>query len=435
MAARIAQNHRRGSAYLVVLGAAMIVTCIGITALLVSRVRHHSVSNTSDTIQARYGAQSGIDRALFAIEQDRNWRQTYTNGVWFTDVPVGNGMFTVEAIDPLDSDLFDDDATRTKRNRGGFDPVVLTATGVQGKARHKMQVRIQPQIGPALNCLEVVLASSNDIEFKYSSVLLCNQIIASNADVVAASTSVNADVEAVDNISGSSYNGSVTMGVPPREMPRNGTYLEYYLYNGTYINVDDLPRAGGDPKLEKVVLSPNSNPYGLTNPQGIYVINCKSKNLRIRRCRIVGTILLLAPGRDTRVETMNHWEPAVTNYPALLVDGTIKFLPDSNALSESNEGVNFNPPGTPYQGDEDIDQDDQYPSLIKGIIATTRDINYHPDETTIEGVIVCGHKFRLKDNATLNLKYDSAIKDNPPPGFRHRPVIKTVPGSWKQVVN
>ena len=98
-------------------------------------------------------------------------------------------------------------------------------------------------------------------------------------------------------------------------------------------------------------------------------------------------------------------------------------------------GVNFNPPGTPYQGDEDIDQDDQYPSLIKGIIATTRDINYHPDETTIEGVIVCGHKFRLKDNATLNLKYDSAIKDNPPPGFRHRPVIKTVPGSWKQVVN
>ena len=140
---------------------------------------------------------------------------------------------------------------------------------------------------------------------------------------------------------------------------------DYYILNGTSITYASLPKQQAA-NIEKVVLSPNNNPYGsgLTSPTGIYVINCLGGNLRIRNARIVGTLVILNPGVFSVLESVN-WEPAVANYPSLLVSGTAELAFTNTPLSESSLRVDFN---------QDTDKTDTYPSLIKGLIYASGDL-------------------------------------------------------------
>ncbi len=130
--ARSRAPARRGSVYLLVLSVSMIVLVIGLSGLMVSRIEQRSASAVSDMTQARLHALAAIEMGMFLTEADPDWRESFKTGVLPTDIPLGNGTFTLQAVDPVDGNLTD--------NAG--DPVLFTGIGMDGAARHKLQVTI-----------------------------------------------------------------------------------------------------------------------------------------------------------------------------------------------------------------------------------------------------------------------------------------------------
>jgi len=147
--------------------------------------------------------------------------------------------------------------------------------------------------------------------------------------------------------------------------------------------VGALPLNGeGYREIRGEVLSPLSNPFGANlNGEGVYVIDCLGQQVVIAESRIVATIVLVNPASGSGVQNAVNWEPAVANYPALLVDGSMRFEFDNTPLSEAAVKTNFNPAGTPYLGSEDSDKKDEYPSLIKGLVYVSGDLTVHQTPT------------------------------------------------------
>jgi hypothetical protein len=261
------------------------------------------------------------------------------------------------------------------------------------------------------------------------------------------SITVYPDMEAVNGFSGILGPGATTVISTPRTMPDPKTVFDYYKANGTAISVSNLPLDGGGFYfISDEVLSPARNPYGsgTTNPEGIYVIDCLDGKIHIRNSRIVGTLVLLRPGSGSVIYASVNWEPAIENYPALLVDGDMHFALSNAALSEAALGKNFNPAGTPYDGTSDSKMDGTYPSVIKGLVyvavnAGTNAGLVHPDyaglpiSSTIEGSAVIG--VSLIATADMELNYSSVHHDNPPPGFIASVEMVVSPGSWRQSVD
>ncbi len=413
-------RRRRGSIYPAVLAYASLVTIIGLSALLALRLQRRASEGEIDFSQARLHARSAIEMGMWVLENDPDWRTTLPNGVWVKDGPIGTGAYTLEGVDPNDAELAD----------SNLHPLVLTGTGVQGAARHKTQVRLEPEIRP-LGCIGVSLHAGANLTFD-SAILRSDQTISANGRVDSINSSIVADVEAVTKIDGKGYTGTTTTGIDPRSMPTSAAF-DFYLDRGTPIAVYDIPVSAGRARMASVLLSPASNPYGAeTNPTGIYVIDCQGLDIEIRFCRIVGTLVLLDPGPDSIVKQSVNWEPAVKNYPALLVRGALAIGLDAADLSEAAIGVNFNPLGTPDDDETDADLDDTYASKIKGLVYVSGDLTASASNT-FEGVVVVGGT--LSATGALDLDYKSHYFDDPPPGFFEVPDMRVVAGSWKQVVD
>ncbi len=409
------RQHRRGSIYIAVLGTAMLVTVIGLSALMTLRIERTCSEGTSDLAQARMHAQSAIEIGMHRIDTDADWRNTYPSGVWESDQPIGHGTYTLEGVDPDDNNLKDDDA----------DPVVLTGTGVQGAARYKLQVTVVTEVDP-LSCLEVSLHGGNSLIFSNPASVNGDQVISANNVIQAiGACTIMPDCEAVNGFLGAVGPGSKTSGIAPRAMPDEAAVFDYYIANGTPITVPGN-------RIDKYVISSGSNPFGpTTNPQGIYVIDCQLQDFTITKSRIVGTLVLLNTGSNSEIKPEVNWEPAIPNLPALLVQGPLKIDVGSTDLTESYT-ITLNPPGTPYLGIEDGDLDDSYPPIIKGLVYVSNDLST-ANNVTIDGVMVVGNT--LNGTGVLNLTYRQTYLDTPPPGFYTPAQMHVADGSWQQVVD
>ncbi len=124
--------RHRGSVYVLVLGASLLVAVIGISSLMAARVQRRATTASTDMIQARELARTAVDRILWGIvTYPTTWRVIYGSG-YLTNVPFGNGTFTAALMDPVDGDLFNNTT----------DPVVLTGTGNVGQATYILEVTL-----------------------------------------------------------------------------------------------------------------------------------------------------------------------------------------------------------------------------------------------------------------------------------------------------
>jgi len=412
------RHHRRGSMYVVVLGASTAIAVIGLAALTSLRINRHSMELTSDFADARLYARSAIEIGMFRIKEDPNWRTTYPllpDDVWELDQPIGSGTYTLKGVDPDDADFTNNDT----------DPLVLTGIGMQGEARCMLQVTLVAKTAP-LSCLEVSLQAGADAVFEDPSTVWGEQIISANNVIQAlGACTIYPNCEAVNGFVGAVQPGSATSGITPREMPDPLTVFEYYIANGTQITPPDY-------RIDKHLISPASNPFGpTTNPQGIYVINCWGADLTITKSRIVGTLVILNPGPNSEIKPSVHWEAALQNFPALLVEGGIRMDVGSDPLTESS-AINFNPPGTPYEGVEDGDLDDSYEAIITGLVYVSDSLQM-VNTSVIEGALVVGGTSRT--TGTLTLIYSQRYLTDHPPGFGKQLGMDVSPGTWRQVVD
>lgn len=411
--------------YIIVLGTSVMLTVIGLSALMLVRIERRSIEMGGDFTQARFHAQSAVELALWQVEKLPAWRTSFANGPWRVNQPIGTGTYAIEGRDPIDGDL----------SNNVTDPVELTAIGYQGDARYKLQVTLTPRIR-GFSCLEAALHANRTLAFD-GTTLQCDQVISSNDTVTASTSTINSDVEAVTAITGTTYNGTNTTPITPRAMP-DTTVFDYYLANGTSMDLALIPKPATSYIVENVVISPTSNPYDALaiNSSGIYIFNCLGADLIIRNSRIVGTLVILDPGPQTEIQQSVNWSPAVSHYPSLLVRGSIQVNLDAGgaSLSEAVLATNFNPASTPYNDVTDSDTTDVYPSVISGLIYTSVDLDTAAG-LFVEGVVVVGNAFNAAAGANIDLTYQPTYLETPPPGFALPPIMKIVEGSWRQVVD
>lgn len=410
-------STRRGSAYIIVLGTALMVSVMGLAALTAVRVEQLGAKGGVDFTEARQLARSAVELGMLEIEENPDWRTDQPQGAWITNETLGRGTFSLEVADPNDDDF----------TSGANDYIVMKGTGVVGDARFVLSVELVP-FGPAgSDCLQYAVQTGERI-YNHESIVtdapLSANLNIGNYDYI------DGDVRAAGFVwNNGTITGTIEEYVEEQEMPSPNLYTEY-LARATVINRMDLP---GDDTLKELLLTPKHNPYGAPNAEGIYLIDCQYHDITVKDVRIVGTVVFINSGtKKVKLDGGILWEPAAPNLPAMLTDGIFEWDIES-IIKESDAHTNLNPVGTPYEGTEDADQTDIYSSVIKGLCYAVGLIEIKKP-IDVEGIIITN--YRLEVDGDLNLTHDPRLFDDPPPGFERadRP-MKALAGSFKQVVD
>src|SRR3954453_3252704 len=86
---------RTGGIYIAVLGTALVVALLGMSALIGQRLQNRMITASSDIRQAQLNANTAIELGLLAMKSDTNWRTTYSNGNFFATRGTNAGTCTL----------------------------------------------------------------------------------------------------------------------------------------------------------------------------------------------------------------------------------------------------------------------------------------------------------------------------------------------------
>lgn len=434
---------RRGSAYLLVLAVATIVATLGLGAMLAVRAQARSAGSLGVAAQTRYYALSGIDLGRVWIDQDSLWRFHRDEGVWGT-TSLGSASVTLEATAPMASDLA---RARTDLIRWPHDDLVLKATAVnpqspapsQLQTKQILEVRLQAYPTP-IPALAYALHTGGEIVVGGGKTLNVGPARISTNGSLNNDGTILGSVEALTATKISEVSGALLLGVPPKGFPSTGvpgmTVPQTYASLGTAVTPGNT--------IDKRVLGPGVNPWGATDPDGVYVIQTGS-DLTIKNSRIVGTLVVICPGKKVTLDGQVFLQPARSNLPALIIDGDLTLnYTSANPLSEAAENTNFNPPGAPYPPDDpssnstDNDRLDQYPSEVQGLVHVTGRIEIK-QPCRIRGAVICESTALKAVNCEndFEIVYDPALftaRTKIPQLYTTQVKMQPQPGSWKQVV-
>lgn len=406
-------KRRAIALYLTTLCVALALTLVAVStaATMVSQAR--ATTLTIDAEQARIGAVSALEWAVQSCNSNASWRSGTTHGV-----PVLRTMsrtaLSYTLFDDADNSLSNDPAQSVR----------IVAGATCGVAKQRVSVVARPQ---PLNCLMNDMTAAGQVQVGTGNGLTIDILVAAN-DRVENTGTIAGSVASVNSTSNSGViTGTVTDGIVPRDMPTAA--MSYYLGLATPMAFASIPISAGTPTIQNRLISPTQNPYGATNVQGIYVVDCGGSNIIIDSCRIVGTLIIVNPGSASFVRNTVNWVAAVSNFPALLVSGNLTINLSGATLSETTAGANFNPADTPYQGVGDTDTLGVYPCLLQGIVYATGNLTL-TGSTRIDGVVLAGGNIPV--TGLVAIKYLATYANNPPPGFvSHR--LDIAPGSWSDM--
>ena len=396
-------KHKKASIYIFALAAAMVLVSlvVGLSAIIM-QFRRSSRTNTQID-RAKIYAELGIRHALYFTSIEPNWRSLLQNGTWLQDIPIDNATYTVTGIDPDDGDLLDGDEFT----------IELTCTATIDRTQQTLSVLAQNHPSELLKY--AVAAGGN--------IIIANQVhingdVSTNANFskTGAGTLVNGNVEAVGTIKDTTnITGIIAPGSDPKSFPDNQAIIDFYLNQATPIPFQNL--------IEKVLITPNSNPFGPTNPDGIYVIDCANQKIQIQDCRIVGTLILINPAVDSTVEASVNWRPARPNLPALIIDGGGLIIQPKIDLDEAQVGADFDLPGQPSFGDTN----NVFPNLIQGTIYCNGDLTLD-ESTIIHGPVISTGTLQLTKNSVVTA--DPLFFNNPPKMFMDSQ-LDLIPNTWR----
>jgi hypothetical protein len=250
MTRRNLKSNRTGGVYIAVLGSALIVGLLGMSALVGQRIENRAVVASADIRQAQLNANTAIEMGLLAMKQESNWRTARTNGAWFASRDTGAGTCRLEVIDPLDGNLANDPD----------DPVVMVGVGYRGHAEQRVKLTVEPQ-SQALSSLRSAIAAGQTINVD-GHTLRTDGLITANT-VSASGAQVYGDVEAVA-VSGSIFTGTTqqvdTSKLPI--MPNWSTVFQHYANSTAYPGSNGLGTQipfGNIPPVTSIELVQNHN--------------------------------------------------------------------------------------------------------------------------------------------------------------------------------
>jgi hypothetical protein len=371
-------------------------------------------------------AISAIDQALVKFNNEPTWEMTYLFDTEYPATPISanGGTFTWKLID-----LGGDQKRLDGIGRVGDAECILSVSLGSSSTSEGLQVPLL--CGGYLQ----IAGGSRPSTLHVNGGPACTNGDLDNGNIL------SGDVEAQTDSFPGTVTGTRTVPGTVRGLPNSSIVFDYYMREGTVIPADSLPLNSGldGRQLKGCVLSPDNNPYGAADPDGIYIIDNPGIDIEILECRIVGTIIVRNPGYQVEIIDYINWEPARGNWPALIVEGNLFIHILAGDLTETIARTNLNPPGTPYQGSTDGDTSDSYRNAMAGILYATGNVTIdggnRGNSFDLEGLLICGGWCRIEREAVLVFNYDNSAALNPPPGFGPGDASSIVGGSWRRTTS
>lgn len=145
----IGLNRRRGGAYIAVMGVSVIVTVIGLSALLATRVEFRAVRLNEAATSARFAVASGMELGILRISADADWRNTYVHDEWTSEEDILGAACRFKLVDEQDGDLANDPSQ----------PARFYAKATVSEAVRMYSVLLEPPIG---GIVETRVAADDD---------------------------------------------------------------------------------------------------------------------------------------------------------------------------------------------------------------------------------------------------------------------------------
>lgn len=416
---------RGGFLYVAVMGTATLVAMIALTGLHVARLYLRAAVSEGERVQAQMLASSAVEHAIAAINSNANWESDYSLNVEYPSggVSVGAGSFSWKLVDA-------GGGNKSLHGIGRAGEAICTYAVDLGREGGNSYLSYGLLCG---NDLWVGAYSTDESLFVEGANICTNDRLESWGSVTG-----NVEAQVIDNNGGwGTINGTQTAPAPIQSLPDPTNVFDYYEATGTPISASLLSDGKGGLTLSRQLLSPTSNPFGIPNADGIYVIDAAGKGLAIKESRIVGTLVVLNASKGVGILDEVNWEPAIPHYPSILVEGDLLIQMDDGELREWEVWTNFNPTLTPYQDASDLSFDDAYPSRLAGLIYSSRNVFFDGDEknyvTKVNGLVIANGWCVLAHGVNLEIEYDEAASLSPPPGFRPGEPESIVARSWRQV--
>ncbi|MBN2377543.1 MAG: hypothetical protein JXD22_14175 [Sedimentisphaerales bacterium] len=394
-----------GSIYILALTSAVVLAAVvlGLSYLI---LQFRSTSRTyTDISRAQVYADLGIRHAINFTFANPNWRQLLSSGIWLQDVQNGNAIYTVSGVDTIDGDF----TNSTK------DPVLLTSTATIGDVIRTLQVETHTEKMEFLNYRAVA-----GTFLKIENHAVIHGDIASNDDIIktGGDTWVFGDARAVDDIGDTiQIFGDIIEGANPLELPIGQSVYDFYAPKATIIPYQN--------EIFAKLLSPTNNPWGATNPDGVYLMNCSDNKVVIKQSRIVGTLILVHPKNDSAVEISVNWQPARTDYPAFIIlGGDFEFKID-RSINEWEINADLSLPGEPGYGSKFSTYDGE----VHGMIFSTNKLILNQD-TRLYGMVISLTELNLKDYSRID---PDPLAENPDIQPFVNPALLPLQGTWRTV--
>lgn len=409
------RRKRRGAIFILALAVSLVVAAVGLSMVATMRAQQRASTAIAERLQAELLARSAVDWGRLLIEDDDDWRTNRSNGVWET-LTSDQSTIQVSVVDPSDANLADNP----------MESVVITGTADHGGTHQRAQVTLYAELVP-LDSLRTAMHAAGNIDIGFSrTVTISGALLSSNGNVSNSGILVGS-VECNDYYGTGSVTGTTSENAEAKLNPDSTVFNDYKAMATT------IPYSS---TMQKFVLSTGRNPWGATNPNGIYYVNTGGNDVTLEKCRINGTIVVeCGASRKVILKDAAFLHTASADYPVLITDGGIEFRLKSTTqtLSESTEGTNFNPTGAPYSGSVDSDTSDIYPNEIRGLVHAKGAITFTDPTKIVGGLITEKTGTAITFNASPEIQYDATLSTNPPIGYRTYQ-MRVQADSWKRAV-
>lgn len=423
-------GRRQAFLYVAVLFTTLIVMVSVTAALTISTSNLRGETDRSSRGQALRFAESEIHRQASMMRTSSLWRSTATNNVFSAWHPI-----TANGIDVTGSSLvrhrfYDSDGLLADDLT---DSVELTVHAKVGRSEAAITVQLESDPAP-LNLLRYSVTAADDMRFESGGALSCERPVQVFDDcktdtwgiLTTPQLACSGDLQMT--LRGDLVGSSVTL--PGYDV------VAKYIALGTELPLGSIPQSDGDLVIQDQLLSPTANPFGVTDPAGIYWLDAGGRDVIISDCRFDATLSIQNAGQ---VEIRGG---IVWNYPTnpdviLATNAPIRFTGVEATLDEAVRGRNFNPASSPYrQSLSNNTATDLYPTELQGVVYSSDDFRLDPlisnTSLHVTGAIVA-KDVRIDGYVTVT-QLDELLSV-PPPGLSDPTPMRFVRGTFRRVAS
>ncbi|MFO1065253.1 MAG: hypothetical protein U0892_15415 [Pirellulales bacterium] len=229
-------HPRRGSVYLSVLFAGLLVASACAAALLTSNRVVRLETEEGNNRAAQLLADSALEWAVACLNDNSSWRTKYPHNVDVTPMKLQGGTMTFRLVD-TDGSLSDDN----------FDPVDIIATGRIGSAAHAWQATLEPS-GSAASGLSYSIAARKSISLSAPASWATNESIAAGQGIAVASGAVLSANYTVGTTASGTITGAGSVSTTAPEIP-GVTALDGYSKIAVKLDVSLLKLSGTERRI------------------------------------------------------------------------------------------------------------------------------------------------------------------------------------------